>query len=1556
MATLWSTQALNERLRENLRLQKLQQEQQKNQPAPTDHELPSSLPNSLALSPPLASPSPAPVDVQPVATLQVAPQTPTTELYSPVGTPSKGLTDTALRQHEGDSALAKVQRELKAKQAAEKELERQKRKLAKLRAGPKANTSIKRQWLSYVKNLLKPYYRNKLLDRSSFTDVCKKVIKPYDFKDVTSVPDTMHELATLTFYYAIPRLEMSRKELRSKAIQASRDLAAIGLADPKQRKQLQVKRHIYKQRLEDARRRIHECKSYKPAPRMHVLPDQSAITRKPQQLAPGELPDASADYNPTKVQWHVPPDPRVVPMLPPRLVQQLQEEQVARMKQLSLQVEASKAAAKELIEKKRAAAAALAAVVSEVTTPQEQMLARSATPARSRSRSASQSSRMSSSPARSMSRSLSAARSQSLASSRTPSASQSPAHSASQSPAYSVPRSASQTTSMRRRSVSLASEQDDAAARRPLTNREKQQRALQTRELLSKMQKHEEQLQEDSILALAQQRAASEASRRAASEASRAASLASDMSVSIARSQSVASAKPASIASHTSQSRATRTRMERDATRSASGPQVATEESESDSDAAAEEDELAALQQLQPMMTAEEREAKREELRSQRAAAKRQEQIDRARQRTREAAKRRTTEAMSGASSSSSSEGEEVGSDGERRMRRKRTKEEKEQRKLEIAHELRARERERVRKERVKERHDRGHIIEAARRHDEARERKDRQKGVEAAQEAAEKAERRRERERIRQEKEAERVRREEERRAEKARREEERKERRRLEKEKREQARQERERERQRQKEERRRERQRQREMERQREEELEKQREEEERRREEQERKEEEERRVREKERIARLKGKEKEEARKREREREKERRKQEREKEKAKEERKRKALEAQREAEERAEMEEARALLEEAAMAEKDEEEEPEAEEPGEEEPEDADGKAPDELWGSDEDEISEIQSEAKPSEDSDLDSEDYDPLAEAKKLREDSLAPSERSVRSAQSVVYMSTKYKRRIKQVKLEPVEPTRADQDVDDAVWLPQGLTLPEGVDEDEDEAFNTMALVEEAERTGARQVVQQRPRVAREYSVDMSESESEAEGGEGADSLFLGLGQRRVRRGGDADSDTEAGTSIRGPRSDAGTDLGTAYGTEGGLLAQSMVGLEVEIGSIHGTPSEMTEETDDTDDEGGINDLLLTGDLDFSDEGEEEEDEVDEDNLSQHTGSEVEGLDQRVQAAGIKKRKRRHRRAVTQSDVDAGQSSDDSEDAGLDEEQRAAKRQQHEEIKRLRIERAAQERRLQQMEWERKQADQLRSQQTKEREAMLQRLEDQRKRTEQSNTMLNPIDIEEYYEEFVASQTIRITNLQRPFGNNLLKAVLALEDPIQHFWISSNKAECYVSYLTVDGAKRLIARMDKKRWPEQGKELRIEFTDNSVFTDDGQFVLEQDLQERRKRAQQKKHQPVPLENIFQKTEATPSIFFMGTTAERVAANRRLARHIAKTLETRPDKSWSDDEEDESDDDLLLSSDEGADALLGGFDTPVNPSRNIVFAKPEPRIPKQEPRLSTLIA
>ena len=142
MATVWSTQALNERLRENLRLQKLQQEQQKNQPPqpasyqPATNIEPATLPPiPPALSPPHKSPSPAPVDVQPAATREVAPEVNTAELYSPVATPSKGLTDAALRQHEGDSALAKIQRELKARQTAEKELERQKRKLAKLRAG-----------------------------------------------------------------------------------------------------------------------------------------------------------------------------------------------------------------------------------------------------------------------------------------------------------------------------------------------------------------------------------------------------------------------------------------------------------------------------------------------------------------------------------------------------------------------------------------------------------------------------------------------------------------------------------------------------------------------------------------------------------------------------------------------------------------------------------------------------------------------------------------------------------------------------------------------------------------------------------------------------------------------------------------------------------------------------------------------------------------------------------------------------------------------------------------------------------------------------------------------------------------------------------------------------------------------------------------------------------------------------------------------------------------------------------------------------------------------------
>ena len=104
---------------------------------------------------------------------------------------------------------------------------------------------------------------------------------------------------------------------------------------------------------------------------------------------------------------------------------------------------------------------------------------------------------------------------------------------------------------------------------------------------------------------------------------------------------------------------------------------------------------------------------------------------------------------------------------------------------------------------------------------------------------------------------------------------------------------------------------------------------------------------------------------------------------------------------------------------------------------------------------------------------------------------------------------------------------------------------------------------------------------------------------------------------------------------------------------------------------------------------------------------------------------------------------------------------------------------------------------------------------------------------MLNPIDIEDYYEEFVECSVVRITNLQRPFGTNLWKNVLALEDPLKHFWIANNKAECYVEYYDVEGAKRLIARMDGKRWPETGKELKLEFADGMAFDVEGNFVLD---------------------------------------------------------------------------------------------------------------------------
>ena len=67
-------------------------------------------------------------------------------------------------------------------------------------------------------------------------------------------------------------------------------------------------------------------------------------------------------------------------------------------------------------------------------------------------------------------------------------------------------------------------------------------------------------------------------------------------------------------------------------------------------------------------------------------------------------------------------------------------------------------------------------------------------------------------------------------------------------------------------------------------------------------------------------------------------------------------------------------------------------------------------------------------------------------------------------------------------------------------------------------------------------------------------------------------------------------------------SEMGTDLVTMGGMLDQSVM---LELGSAQAM-SDVSAETDDEDEEGGINDLLLTGDLDFDQSDlEEDSDEV---------------------------------------------------------------------------------------------------------------------------------------------------------------------------------------------------------------------------------------------------------------------------------------------------------------------------------------------------------------
>ena len=118
---------------------------------------------------------------------------------------------------------------------------------------------------------------------------------------------------------------------------------------------------------------------------------------------------------------------------------------------------------------------------------------------------------------------------------------------------------------------------------------------------------------------------------------------------------------------------------------------------------------------------------------------------------------------------------------------------------------------------------------------------------------------------------------------------------------------------------------------------------------------------------------------------------------------------------------------------------------------------------------------------------------------------------------------------------------------------------------------------------------------------------------------------------------------------------------------------------------------------------------------------QVDEDNLTQHTGSEVEGLDQR--AEGARKRKRMRKRAAAAAAGQELAEGDSSEGEDEDEERRAAKRQRREEVRQLMEERMASERRIAQLELERKQEEQRLAREAKAQEVRKKRMEEHRRR-----------------------------------------------------------------------------------------------------------------------------------------------------------------------------------------------------------------------------------------
>ncbi|KAK8798583.1 hypothetical protein WA588_003663, partial [Blastocystis sp. NMH] len=114
--------------------------------------------------------------------------------------------------------------------------------------------------------------------------------------------------------------------------------------------------------------------------------------------------------------------------------------------------------------------------------------------------------------------------------------------------------------------------------------------------------------------------------------------------------------------------------------------------------------------------------------------------------------------------------------------------------------------------------------------------------------------------------------------------------------------------------------------------------------------------------------------------------------------------------------------------------------------------------------------------------------------------------------------------------------------------------------------------------------------------------------------------------------------------------------------------------------------------------------------------------------------------------------------------------------------------------------------------------------------------------------------------------------------------DMEEHFFMNVPKTYCYVTYPSMEDARKAKEDLNGKQFPEKfGNKLRVRFTSISAASmkrDNKSAKEENEPSEKRQKMEPK--EVVPLESLFHKTKTRPVIFYKPLTeSEREAKHKK---------------------------------------------------------------------------